>query len=372
MKIAFVINSSWNIFNFRLTLIKSLQQLGHQVIAIAPEDDYAPRLISENCKFIPVSIESRGLNPLKDLKLFLKLWYVFHKEKPDVVMSYTIKPNIYGALAARILGIKIICNVTGLGTVFIRQNPIYKVAHWLYKFAFLYPQKVYFQNSDDYNLFINLKLVSPSKAEIMPGSGVDLQKFMPKKMLSNDKPIFLLVSRILQDKGIKEFIEAIKLVFSKGYEAKFQLLGSIEDSNHSGISVNDIHNWQKQGYITYLGFTDNVLPFYESADCVILPSYREGMPKSLLEAMAVAKPIITTNVPGCRELVYEGENGYLCAPKDSISLANSIEKICNLPAIERQKMGQKSRVIVEQGYDQNFVTFKYIQTINQITTFNGI
>ena len=367
MKIAFVINKSWNIYNFRLSLIKALQALGHEIIAIAPPDEYSEKLEKEGCKFIPIHIASRGLNPLQDYKLYQALGVIFKKEKPDAILSYTIKPNIYGAFAAKKLNIPIICNVTGLGTVFIRKNPLYKIAHWLYKLAFKYPQKIYFQNNDDFSLFIKLGLVNQSKAEMVPGSGVDLLKFIPREKTITKPLHFLLVSRILQDKGIQEYIEAIRIIKAKQIKATFALLGSVEEKNHSGISLQMITNWVDEGLITYLGFTDHTLKYYQDADCIVLPSYREGMPKSLLEAMAVGKPIITTNVPGCRDLVENGENGVLCEPKNSLSLALAIETMCNLDAAKLVQMGEKSREMVLRTYDEKFVINKYITTLNEIT-----
>ena len=367
MKIAFIINKSWNIYNFRLSLIKALQDLGHEIIAIAPKDGYSQKLQIQGCKFIPINVASRGLNPIDDLLLYFKLVKIFKTEKPDVILTYTIKPNIYGAFAARRVGIPIICNVTGLGTVFIRQNPIYKIAHLLYRMAFSYPQKVYFQNDDDYSLFILLGLVNESKAEIVPGSGVNLKKFVPEDKKIKEPRIFLLVSRILKDKGILEFIEAIRTLRKKNINAEFQLLGMIEDQSHAGISEEMIVQWVNEGLIKYLGFTDHTVPYYQNADCVVLPSYREGMPKSLLEAMGCGKPIITTNVPGCRDLVENGLNGFLCEPKNSESLANAIESICNLDVETLKKMGKLSREMAYKTYDEQFVISKYIQTIKEIT-----
>jgi glycosyltransferase involved in cell wall biosynthesis len=367
MRIAFVINKSWNIYNFRLSLIKALQALGHEIIAIAPEDEYSEKLEKQGCKFIPIKVASRGLNPIDDLKLYFRLTEVFRNEKPDIILTYTIKPNIYGAFAARKLGIPIICNVTGLGTVFIRKNPLYKIAHLLYKLAFSYPQKVYFQNNDDYSLFINQNLVKESNAEIVPGSGVDLNKFIPLEKSIIDPRVFLLVSRILKDKGIIEFIDAIRILKKKNINSKFQLLGLIENKNETGISREMIDNWVNEGLIEYLGFTDDTVPFYHKADCIVLPSYREGIPKSLLEAMSCGKPIITTNAPGCRDLVENGKNGFLCEPKNSISLANAIETICNLEVQTLKEMGKVSREMVLKTYDEKFVISRYTQTIKQIT-----
>lgn len=373
MKIAIVINKSWNIFNFRLSLINALQGLGHQILTIAPLDAYATSLIESGCKFIPISVSSRGLNPIKDIQLFFELLDVFKDEKPDIVLTYTIKPNIYGALAARWLKIPIICNVTGLGTIFIRKNPIYKIPLLMYKVAFLYPQKIYFQNNDDFNLFVNKGLSSASKSEIVPGSGVDLNKFVTLYKLPVQPYTFLLVSRILKDKGILEYIQAITILKSKGIKAKFQLLGLIEEATHTGISAQNVEEWKKDGLIEYLGFSDQTLNHFQNADCIVLPSYREGMPKALLEGMAVGKPIITTNVPGCRELIEDGINGYICEAKSAESLADAIEKICNQNSFQLTEMGKRSKEKVQKTYDEKFVISKYIYTINQLTTSkNGI
>lgn len=369
MRIAIIINKSWNIYNFRLGVIKAFQELGHEVLTIAPKDVYSELLEKEGCRFINVHIDDKGTNPLKDAGLFFRFLKIYHTEKPDLILNYTIKPNIYSAIAAKIKGIPTINNVTGLGTVFLRDKMIYRFAQSLYKFAFRFPYKVFFQNSDDRNLFIKKGFVRKDKTEILPGSGVNILKFKPNEAApQNEIFTFLLIARLLFDKGIVEYVEAIKILKQKNYHIRFQLLGAMDETANLGIPKVLLNKWIDDGLVDYLGFTDNVLTIIQNADCVVLPSYREGLPRSLLEAMAVGKPVITTDVPGCRNVVKEGVNGYLCKLKDEEDLAAKMEKIISLDSNALNQMGEKSRELVKNNFDEKFVISKYLEAVNKVQT----
>ncbi|ALI98535.1 glycosyltransferase family 4 protein [Rufibacter tibetensis] len=368
MRVAIVINKSWNIFNFRLSLVKALLAAGHEVVAIAPEDAYSARLVAEGCRFVPLPMESKGTNPLKDLLLVRKFLKAYKTVKPDVILQYTIKPNIYGSVAAKLAGIPTINNVSGLGTVFIVQNLVSKIAMALYRFSFQFPAKVFFQNSDDKELFLERKLVRESITEVIPGSGINTQRYLPAPTFKRQEPfVFLMVSRALYEKGLVEYVEASKILKAKYPQIRIQLLGAIDEEGNIGIKRVLVEQWAKEGWLEYLGTSDDVASVVHGADCVVLPSYREGTPRTLLEASAMAKPIVATNVPGCKETVIDGYNGYLCDVKSGADLAAKMEQVYHLSDAALQTMGQNSRRLAEEKFDEKFVIDRYFRAIEGAT-----
>lgn len=363
MKIAIVLNTSWNIYNFRMSFIKSLMAEGHEIHTVAPIDTYTPRLEEAGCTHHHVKMDSRGANPIRDFGLVLEFWDIYRKLKPDVILHYTIKPNIYGTLAASMLKIPVINNVCGLGTVFLKKGIVSLIAMKMYRWAFRYPKKVFFQNAEDKQLFIERNLVPPAIADLVPGSGVDLRRFAPTDSLKNEKFTFLLISRLITDKGVLEFIDAVKELRSKGVNAHFQVLGPKDPRHKRGIKVSTIDSWIHEGLIEYLGTADDVRQYINKADCVVLPSYREGTPRTLLEAASSAKPIIATDVPGCHHVVVNNYNGLLCKMKDSNDLAEKMETMTRLEDGIRRQMGVNGRKKMELEYSEDLVISKYIKAI---------
>ena len=367
MKIAVVLNTSWNIYNFRKGLITSLMDKGNEVITIAPKDQFTYKLMDMGCKHIPVKMDSRGASPLKDFLLVLELYLIYKKVRPDVILHYTIKPNIYGTIAASLLGIPVINNVCGLGTMFLKDNLVSRVAITLYRIAFRFPKKIFFQNEDDKKLFVKKRIVSKKICGILPGSGINTNEFVPsKKKHSGQQFTFLLISRLIYDKGILEYIEAIETLKKDGVPAKFQILGQIDEEHKRGIPAEKIQAWIEQNQIEYLGPTDDVRSYIEKADCIVLPSYREGTPKTLLEAASMAKPIVATNVPGCNNVVRDGKNGYLCKLKDASDLAFKMKLMYSRDDQSRIEMGRYSRKYVKEKFDEQIVINKYISAIETV------
>jgi glycosyltransferase involved in cell wall biosynthesis len=366
MKIAIVLNTSWNVYNFRLGLIKALLQQNYNITVIAPRDEYTQKLIDQGCDYHELTMDSRGANPIKDTRLIFELISIYKKVKPDVVLHYTIKPNIYGTIAARWLNIPAVNNVCGLGTVFLKKDLVSKVAIWMYRMAFKSPKKVFFQNNYDKELFVNSNLVKGEIADILPGSGIDLAKFGAMDFKRNKQFTFLLVSRLIHDKGILEYIEAIKLLKSKGIEARFQILGAKDPIHKRGIKSEIVDHWIANNIVEYLGTTDNVQGFINNADCIVLPSYREGTPKSLLEAASSAKPIVTTDVPGCKNVVQDNYNGLLCKMKDAEDLADKMNQMASLNDEQLKTMGLNGRKKVENEFDEKLVIDKYLNTIQEL------
>lgn len=363
MRIAIVINKSWNIYNFRLGLIKAFQRHGHEVVAIAPEDDYSKLLINKGCRFIPLKMEEKGSDPFSDTLLTYELFKIYKRIKPDAILHYTIKPNIYGTLAAKAAGIPCVNNVSGLGTVFLHNNLTSKIAHALYKIAFKFPLKVFFQNNDDRQLFIDKQLVEKEKTDLLPGSGINIAAFKPERYKRNKDFTFLVIARLLYDKGIVEFVDAARTIKQKYPDIKFQLLGFTDYNTKLGIPKNLLESWISEGIIDYLGTTDDVKQFIHSADCIVLPSYREGTPRTLLEAAALAKPLITTDVPGCKEVVDHEVNGFLCEVKNPKDLAEKMLRMANLSEKDLIDLGSHSRKKIEANFNEEIVFKKYFEVL---------
>jgi glycosyltransferase involved in cell wall biosynthesis len=363
MKIAIVLNTSWNIHNFRMGLIRTLLKNGHEIVAIAPEDEYSVKIQEAGCSFERVTMDSRGANPVKDFGLIIELFRIYRRIRPDIILHFTVKPNIYGTFAARLLNIPTINNVCGLGTVFLNKGIISVIAKLMYKLAFRYPNKVLFQNDEDLDLFIRDRLISMEKTDLIPGSGLDLQKFTPREKRKNEKFVFLLVSRLIYDKGIVEYINAIRKLKPLGLNAEFRILGAIDEEHQRGIPASMVGSWIDEELISYHPKVQDVRNHIREADCIVLPSYREGTPRSLLEAAGMAKPIVTTNVAGCNSVVKNNNNGFLCNLKDVDDLAEKMEKMYSLPESDREEMGKNGRKIVEQYFDESIVINKYINLI---------
>ena len=365
--ITIIINTSWNIYNFRVGLLKALEEEGYKIVAIAPKDTFSHKLEELGFEYHEIKMNNKGTDPFEDLKLTMDFCRLFQKIKPIATLHYTIKPNIYGTLAARLAGVPVINNVSGLGTVFLDDGFSSKVARWLYRFTFRFSKKVFFQNEHDRELFIKQKLVDATKTDRLPGSGIDTNKYVPiKHAIDKEKVQFLFVARLLKDKGLFEYVDAARQLKKKYPEVEFAVLGPFYPGNPTAITEEAMERWQKEEVITYLGETDNVESFIAKSDCIVLPSYREGLSRVLLEASIMARPIITTDVPGCQELVDEGSNGFVCKVKDSDDLAEKMEKMLLLDDIERVNMGLHGRQKIIDEFDEQIVIDKYKKAIASV------
>jgi glycosyltransferase involved in cell wall biosynthesis len=363
------INTSWNIYNFRAPLITALKNAGYRVVTAAPNDAYSARLRPLVDAHIHLPMQNAGTSFLQDVVLFWRYLRVLRAVKPAVMLTYTIKPNIYGSLAARVLGIPVINNVSGLGTVFLRGGWLAATVKPLYWLAFRGSTRVFFQNQDDHDLFVQMKLVAPAKARVLPGSGIDLAYFHPSHAPARDvhAPIaFVLIARQVWDKGIAEYIAAARIIKAQQPSATFRLLGPIGVANKTAIDARSIDAWVAEGVIEYWGETDDVRSVIAQHDCVVLPSYREGLSRVLLEAAAMGKPLIATDVPGCKQVIDAGINGFLCAPYDAQSLADAMVRFMQLTPQERMQMGMQSRAKAEREFDQAQVLDAYLVTIAAI------
>ena len=361
------LNTAWNLVNFRSTLIRALVSHGYDVVTVAPVDKYMPQLASLDCRFVALPMDNNGTRPSRDLLLLWRFSQLMRKERPDVFLGYTIKPNVYGSLAAHLSGVPVINNVAGLGTVFIKAGWLNWLVRALYRVALARSRKVFFQNEDDRHLFITGGLVDQALTDRLPGSGVDLKKFEPAPLPGRTQMRFLLIARMLWDKGVGEYVEAARLLKSRGLKAEFCLLGFLDVQNPASISKSQIDEWVAEGVVRYLGVSDNVREEIAKTDCVVLPSfYREGTPRALLEAAAMARPIITTDFVGCRDVVDDGVNGFLCRPRDASDLADKMERMIGMSFTEREAMGLRGREKVEREFDEKIVISKYLEAIEAL------
>ncbi len=368
LHIMLTVNASWNIWNFRRALVRHLIADGHTITVLAPSDESVPKLVELGCRFIPLAMSPAGLNPAEGARLAMAFRKAFRLERPDVILSYTIKNNIFGALAAKPLGIPFIPNVTGLGTAFLSGRALEAVARLLYRSAFRKLPTVFFQNEDDRDLFVRRRLVTQEQARILPGSGIDLDHFAPAEApRASGDVAFLMIARLLRDKGAVEFVEAARIIKAELPNTRFQLLGALGADNVSAIDARTLNGWVDEGAIEYLGTCSDVRPHVASAHCVVLPSYREGAPRTLIEAAAMAKPVIATDVPGCRAVVERGVSGFLCEARSAESLAAAMRRFIDLNHDERAAMGRAGRMLMERQFDEAFIVAAYRNVISALT-----
>ena len=366
VKILIVSNTSWSLLNFRRNLIKYLADKGFCVIACAPSDEYTESLKALVHEFYPVEIDAYGVNPFVDIKLMANYFSILKKVMPNVCLNYTIKPNIYCTLAANVLSIPCINNIAGLGQVFIRDSVLTLIVKTLYRISLKKSKKVFFQNEDDMDLFLKNNIVSKVSVEKLPGSGicVDTYRSSSEREAESGKLKFAMISRLLKEKGVHEYVEAARIIKKKYGGVQFEIVGFVDVKNKKMVSVEQLEEWDKEGVVKYLGYTDDVKSYLETVSCVVLPSfYREGVPRILLEAAAMCRPLITTNVIGCRDAVEDNVNGYLCEPRNIDSLVECIEKMIGLSTSERESMGIKSREKMSKEFDDGIVNERYLRAI---------
>lgn len=367
-RIVISINSAWNIYNFRSGLIKALVAHGYEVIAITPYDEYADRLKDLGCGHVSLPMDTNGTHPGRDLLLLARYFSLLRLLRPSAFLGYTVKPNVFGSIAAQALGIPVINNIAGLGAAFIARNYLTKIVRALYKYSLKRSHRIFFQNADDQKLFIESGLVRSEISLLVPGSGIDLAQYVPSPPAALEQRgfRFLLVGRMLKDKGVEEFVGAARIVRQRFPAAQFQLLGFVDAGNSNAISSDRIMDWEEEGLVTYMGRTDDVRPFLSDADCVVLPSYREGVPRSLLEAAAMARPIIATDVVGCRDAVEDDVNGLLCEVRNADDLAEKMIRMIELTPQRRMAMGAAGRRKVEVEFDEQIVIHRYLQALDSI------
>jgi len=372
LRIALVCNTAWAIYTYRRGLLRMLIDRGVEVSVIAPRDRTFAPLEDMGCRCVELAVASKGTNPRDDLGTLAALYREYRSSRPHIVFHYTIKPNIYGSIAAKLARIPSIAVTTGLGYVFIQKSRTASVAKRLYRFAFRFPREVWFLNQDDRRAFIDQNLLAhPDRAQLLHGEGVDLGEYafqpLPRANPQTEGFFFILIGRLLWDKGVAEYVDAARRLRQKYPYARFQLLGPVGVDNPSAITLNEVQAWQREGVIDYLGEAHDVRAFIGNADCVVLPSYREGVPRTLMEASAMGRPIVATDVPGCREVVENGVTGLLCEAKSADSLAQQLERLLLSSYTARAEMGVAGRAKVAREFDENAVVERYKGTIRAVT-----
>lgn len=362
------VNTAWNVCNFRAGLVRALGSHGYDVLVMARRDEYAPQLADLGCRFKLLSMDSNGTSPSRDLALLVKYRRVLQSVRPLAYLGYTIKPNVYGSMAASSLAIPVINNIAGLGATFIRKSLLTCVVKQLYRYSLRQSNRVFFQNADDRRLFLEAGLVQEQVTDVLPGSGIDLRHFAPAPLAPvGPRPFrFLLLARMLKDKGIEEFAMAADIVHRLQPGIEFQMLGAVDPDNPNAVPLDRIREWERRGLLRYLGAAADVRSFLAAADCIVLPSYREGVPHALLEAAAMARPIITTDVAGCRDVVDDGSNGLLCKVRSASDLARGMLEMVRMPPERRAEMGARGRAKAMAQFDEAIVIAKYLDAIARI------
>ena len=367
-RIVLVANTTWNIFNFRLNVIQKLVDEGHEVYVLAPVDEYiAYKENFPGVVHIGLShLDRDSTNPLKDLLLVGELYRKYKKIKPSLIIHYTHKPNIFGSIAAMFAKIKSINVITGLGYSFIHKGWINTAMKALYRMVSSKAVLTVFENQDDLKLFIEEGLVDEDRAVSIKGCGVDSSYYLPQPNgILHEATTFTFIGRLLKDKGVREFAEAAKVIKARYPKTHFVMLGDFDQENPSTIERDQLLDWLNNDVVEYRGFVRDVRPYVSKSDCIILPSYREGLPRIILEGMAMAKPIITCDTAGCRETVDSGINGFLVQPRNVAALVSGIEQFMDLSAEEQKEMGRKGRAMVEELFDSKIIAAELYEHIKK-------
>ncbi len=358
-KILIFANLDMGLYNFRKELLETLLKKGYEVYISLPQGPRVKDMEEMGCKFIETPVDRRGMNPIADMKLFFKYRKILKEVKPDVVLTYTIKPNIYGGLACRMAKVPYLSNITGIGTAFQQEGFLKKLVCSLYAVALKKANAVIFENAGNRDLFIREQLVTQSQAQLMNGAGVNLSEYqLCDYPPDRENTIFLFVGRIMKEKGVDELFSVAERMHLEGKNAEFHFVGFYEEDYKERVEV-----LEKAGVIRFFGYQKDVKPFIRDTHCFVLPSYHEGMANTLLENASMGRPLITSDIFGCKEAVCEGENGFLCKPQDSESLYQAIQSFLEVSYEEKLAMGIKSCQLMEEKFDRNIVVSRVAELL---------
>lgn len=369
MRIAVVSNTSWSIYNFRRSLIAALAGQGHAVLAIGSCDEYLQCLQAQGLVACGVPFSRSGINPWHEFRTILSIRRALRSHGADLVLSFTPKGNIYSALALPGLRGRLVANVSGLGQAFSKTGLLVWFMGALYAWTFRRAYRVFFQNEEDRRHLLARIPLSPERVGRLPGSGIDLDRFTPQPLVprSVDAPVFLMHGRLLWDKGVGAFVEAARRLRAEYPDARYHLLGMPQSSQNDGPTRAQLDEWSRDGRVDYLGWTDDVRPFIADADCVVLPSaYGEGVPRALLEAGAMGRPAIASDIAGCRAVVDDDVNGLLCRPDDADSLVAAMRRFIRLGRETRERIGRQARAKVERDFDERAVIAAYLAVVEEV------
>lgn len=358
-------NTAWYLWKFRYGTIEAFVQAGFRVICIAPSDGYEEKFTALGAEFLPIPLDGKSIGPFKELCSLLAVFNLIRRLKPSLVFNFTIKMNIYAGLSCRILGVPYANNVSGLGTVFLHKNWRYSLARWFYGVSNKTARTVFFQNHEDQATFINQGLVAESKAKLLPGSGVNTSDFAFAPLPEALPFTFIMIARLIADKGVREYVAAANIVRKKlaAGDVRFVLIGPAGISNTSAISEQEIQQWHNDNVVEYLGSQDEVRPFIQAAHVMVLPSYREGMPRTILEAASIGRPGLVSDVPGCRQAIKAGETGWLVPAKNAEALADKMLDIVAMNKDELQKIANNARDYAVNTFDEKNVIQPYVEQL---------
>jgi glycosyltransferase involved in cell wall biosynthesis len=373
LKIILFANTDWYLYNFRRSFALALRDAGHEVLLISPPGPYGVKLQAMGFRWIPAPMERRSLNPLRELALLIWLWRVMRGERPDVVHSFTIKCAIYGALVGRLVGVARINAVAGMGYVFIsdarKARLLRPAVRTLMRIAFGGKQaRLILQNPDDVRLFERAGIVAPEQVRLIPGSGVDCSRFVApdENRFSGKDPLrVVLAARLLWDKGLAEFVEAARILKAENRSFEFVLAGVPDPGNPAAVPEQTILAWQAAGLVQWLGHVSDMPNLLAGADIVVLPSYREGLPKTLIEAASCARPLITTDAPGCREVVAHDVDGLRVPARDAQALARAIARLQDDPVLAR-RLGLAAREKALAEFDERIVIARTLAVYDEV------
>lgn len=358
MKILILANNDVGLYQFRKELIQELLK-DNKVYISLPYGELVEPLREMGCKYIKTPLDRRGINPVKDLGLFLRYFILLNDLKPDLVITYTIKPNIYGGFASRVLRIPYAVNITGLGTAFQKDNVLKKLVTFMYQTALKKAKVIFFENRGNQEIFIDHKIVKEEKTVLLNGAGVNLDHYKVSDYpMDTEETRFLFVGRVMKEKGIDELFEAMKLLNKDGLICSLDVLGGYEEDYKTIIE-----QYEKEGWLHYHGYQKDVRPFIENAHCFVLPSWHEGMANTNLESAASGRPVITSNIHGCKESVEEGVSGFLCEKQDVESLYETMKAFTELSPLERKNMGLEGRKRMEDLFDKKIVVKNTINNL---------
>lgn len=358
-KIVVAANNSGGLYGFRKELLCDFLKKNVEVVCFTPFDVDVEKLEELGVKLVETPIDRRGLNPIKDILLFFKYLKLIKREKPDLVVTYTIKPNIYASIASKLLHVEYANNITGLGTAFQNDGLLRKIVVALYKIAFSKSKVVFFENIENLNTIVDLGIIDREKACLLNGAGVNLEEFNFVNYPSqSDVTKFLFMGRVMAEKGVNELFEAMQRLYKNGYNFELDVLGNYEEDYE-----NIINKYENDGWLKYHGYQNDVKPFIEKAHCFVLPSWHEGMANTNLECAAMGRPLITSNIHGCLEAVVENKSGYLCERKNANSLYDCLKKFIELPYDQKVEMGKQSRIHMEEVFDKTKVVDETIKKL---------
>lgn len=357
-------NTSWYLYNFRASTIQVLLEQGNRVICLSPPDDFSQRLVDElGVEHVALPLDGKSTGAVQELRSLRFIWAVMRRDRPDFVFNFTVKMNIYCGLVCALQKIPFANNISGLGTAFIHDSWLFRRVRQVYGLVNRRARRLFFQNEEDLSVFRDKGLLGGTPYTLLPGSGVNLQRFQASLLPEGGPFTFIMIARLLGDKGVREYAEACRQLKAEGLDVRCLLVGPLGVSNRTAISEEEVRQWQAEGIVEYPGATDDVRPLIEQAHVLVLPSYREGMPRTVLEAAAMGRPAIVTDVPGCRHAIEPEVTGWLCDVRSADSLANEMRRVMAMPPGATQKAGNSARQRMEEQFSEELVVQAYLSCL---------